>query len=123
MEAASTPAVLLHDEHERRVVVLKPDGASLQEAPDSAADPSRAGSRGLTRGQAMLLRTAIGLGVGVLLVFVFLRLVNVSAVLHQLLHLRPGFALLSGATFLVAYVVRAVRWRFLLRPIEVPVLA
>ena len=36
-----------------------------------------------------------------LLVFAFLRLVNISAVLHQLSHLRPGFALLSGATLLV----------------------
>ena len=121
MEAASTPAVLLHDEHERRVVVLAPDAASLQELPDSAVASSPASSRGLARGPVVLLRTAIGLGLGVLLVFAFLRLVNISAVLHQLSHLRPGFALLTGATFLAAYVVRAVRWRFLLRPIEVPV--
>lgn len=125
MEAASPPAVLLHDEHDRRAVVLEPDAASRQELPDSSAASSWTGTRGLmvrpTRARVALLRTALGLCAGVVLVFVFLKLVNVSAVLHQLSHLRVGFALLTGAAFLAAYVVRAVRWRYLLSPIKVPV--
>jgi uncharacterized protein (TIRG00374 family) len=72
------------------------------------------------RGRAAVLRTALGVGVGVLLVLVFLSLVNVSAALRHLSHLRLGFALLSGAAFLSAYVVRSVRWRCLLSPIKVP---
>lgn len=73
------------------------------------------------RRHAPVLHIALGLLAGALLVFVFLRLVNVSAALRQLSHLRLGFALLSGVAFLSAYVVRAVRWRCLLRPVEVPV--
>ena len=68
-----------------------------------------------------VLRTAAGVAVGVLLAFLFVKLVNMSAVLHQLSHLSVGFALLCGVAFLSAYVVRAVRWRLLLRPIDVGV--
>jgi uncharacterized protein (TIRG00374 family) len=63
----------------------------------------------------------IGLAVGAVLIVAFLRLVNVSAVLHRLSHLRFGFALLCGVAFLGAYAVRALRWRILLRPDEVSI--
>jgi uncharacterized protein (TIRG00374 family) len=67
----------------------------------------------------MAVRVAVGLLSGTILVAAFLRLVNVSAVYHRLAHLRIGFALLCGVAFLGAYVVRAARWRWLLRPFEV----
>jgi uncharacterized protein (TIRG00374 family) len=67
------------------------------------------------------LRTAVGLVAGAVLVATFLRLVNVSAVYQRLTHLNIGLALLCGLAFLGAYVVRAVRWRCLLRPCEVSV--
>jgi uncharacterized protein (TIRG00374 family) len=67
------------------------------------------------------LRSAAGLCAGAVLVVAFLRLVNVSAVYRRLEHLSIGFALLCGAAFLAAYVVRAMRWRCLLRPYEVRV--
>jgi uncharacterized protein (TIRG00374 family) len=73
------------------------------------------------RARAAALRTALGLLAGLLLVFVFLRLVNVGAVYHRLTHLEIGFGLLCGVAFLGAYVVRAMRWRWLLRPCEVSV--
>jgi uncharacterized protein (TIRG00374 family) len=58
---------------------------------------------------------------GALLIVAFVRLVNVGAVYHRLAHLDITFALLAGAAFLAAYVVRALRWRVLLRPCEVSV--
>jgi uncharacterized protein (TIRG00374 family) len=67
------------------------------------------------------VRTAVGLFSGAVLIGVFLRLVNVNAVYQRLGHLEVGFALLSGVPFLGAYVVRALRWRRLLRPMEVSV--
>ena len=67
------------------------------------------------------LRMAIGLAVGAALLLVFLRLVNLSAVYQQLRHLSITFALLCGIAFLSAYVVRAIRWRRLLRPCQVSV--
>jgi uncharacterized protein (TIRG00374 family) len=63
----------------------------------------------------MALRTVVGLCVGALLIAAFLRLVNVSAVFHRLTHLSIGVA------FLGAYVVRAMRWRCLLRPCEISI--
>jgi uncharacterized protein (TIRG00374 family) len=71
------------------------------------------------RVHTLALRTAIGLGAGAILILTFLRLVNVSAVLQRLEHLSIGYALLCGVVFLAAYVVRALRWRVLLRPCEV----
>jgi uncharacterized protein (TIRG00374 family) len=67
----------------------------------------------------MAMRTALGLCAGAILILVFLRLVNVTAVSRRLAHLDIGFALLSGVPFLGAYVVRAMRWRCLLRPSQV----
>jgi uncharacterized protein (TIRG00374 family) len=74
-----------------------------------------------SRVRVVALRTVLGLLAGAILIAAFLRLVNVSAVLHRLAHLSIGFALLCGAAFLGAYVVRALRWRCLLRPCEVSI--
>ena len=68
-----------------------------------------------------VLRTALGLCAGAILILAFLRLVNVSAVYRRLEHLSIGFALACGVAFLGAYVVRALRWRVLLRPDRVSI--
>lgn len=73
----------------------------------------------LARVRAIALRTALGLCAGTLLLLAFLRLMNVNAVLARLEHLSIGLAVLCGVPFLAAYVVRALRWRLLLRPYEV----
>jgi uncharacterized protein (TIRG00374 family) len=75
----------------------------------------------LSRWNGPLLRALVGLGVGVLLVIVFLQLVNFGHVYRRLEHLDIPLALLCGAVFLAAYVVRALRWRVLLRPHQVAV--
>lgn len=69
--------------------------------------------------RTVALRTAVGLAAGGILIVTFLRLVNVSAVYQRLTHLSIGYALSCGAAFLAAYVVRALRWRCLLRPCQV----
>lgn len=73
------------------------------------------------RARTMALRAAIGLATGALLVLAFLRLVNVPVVYGHLTHLDFGMALLCGATFLAAYVVRGMRWRCLLTPNKVSI--
>ena len=79
-------------------------------------------ARGRTaRVRTVALRVTIGLAVGAVLVFTFLRLVNVGAVYQRLMHINLGIALLCGATFLAAYVVRALRWRCLLTPSQVSI--
>jgi uncharacterized protein (TIRG00374 family) len=69
--------------------------------------------------RATALPTAAGLVVGAALILAFLRLVNVSTVYRRLSHLSIGFGVMCGIAFLSAYVVRAMRWRWLLRPREV----
>jgi uncharacterized protein (TIRG00374 family) len=56
-----------------------------------------------------------------LLIGAFLRLIDISTVSERLEHLRVGLALSCGAAFLAAYVVRAMRWRCLLRPCKVSI--
>lgn len=73
----------------------------------------------LARARGVALRAALGAFAGAVLIGAFLRLVNVNAVYHRLTHLKVGFALLCGAAFLGAYIVRAARWRWLLRPCTV----
>jgi uncharacterized protein (TIRG00374 family) len=73
------------------------------------------------RVRAVALRSGLGLAVGALLIVTFLRLVNAGAVYQRLAHLNLGIALLCGATFLAAYVVRAMRWRLLLQPNRVSI--
>jgi uncharacterized protein (TIRG00374 family) len=73
------------------------------------------------RARTLAVRTAVGLAVGALLVAAFLRLVDVSAVYQRLTHLSIGYALLFGVAFLGAFVVRAMRWRCLLRPCEISI--
>lgn len=73
--------------------------------------------RPLTRRvRTFAVRTALGLAAGGILTVVFLRLVNIGAVSRHLSHLNVGLALLCGAAFLGAFVVRALRWRCLLMP-------
>src|SRR5919204_3776757 len=67
----------------------------------------------------VVLRTALGLGAGAVLMLTFLRLVAFSAVAERLAHIRVGPAALCGVAFLAAYVVRAVRWRLLLKPCQI----
>ena len=69
----------------------------------------------------MAVRTAVGLLAGGILTLAFLRLVNVSAVGERLAQLSISFTLMCGAAFLGAYVVRAMRWRCLLRPCRVSI--
>jgi len=79
-------------------------------------------SRGRTaRARTVALRATVGLAAGALLIASFLRLVNISLVYQRLTHLSLGIALLCGATFLAAYVVRAMRWRWLLTPHQVSI--
>jgi uncharacterized protein (TIRG00374 family) len=75
----------------------------------------------VARIRGVVLRTALGVSVSALLIVAFLRLVDVSALVGHLADISIGFAVLSGVVFLSAYVVRALRWRFLLRPCEVSV--
>jgi uncharacterized protein (TIRG00374 family) len=73
------------------------------------------------RVRAVALRSAVGLCAGAVLLVTFLQLVDLSAVYGRLKHLSVGFALLCGVAFLGAYLVRAMRWRCLLRPYEVSI--
>lgn len=75
----------------------------------------------VARVRTAALRTTAGLVIGAALVLAFLRLVNVGAVAQRLQHLSIGYAVLCGAAFLSAYVVRAMRWRCLLRPCQVSI--
>jgi len=67
------------------------------------------------------LRAGVGLGAGAILLVAFFQLVDVSTVLARLEHLNPLLALLCGVPFLAAYVVRAMRWRSLLKPYEISI--
>jgi uncharacterized protein (TIRG00374 family) len=73
------------------------------------------------RARTVVLRIALGLGAGLILVLIFLRLVNFGAVYQRLEHVSIGLALLSGLVFLAAYAVRALRWRRFLAPYAVSV--
>src|SRR5919198_3394927 len=73
------------------------------------------------RVRAVVLRSAVGLCAGAVLLVTFLQLVDLSAVYGRLEHLSIGYALVCGVAFLGAYVVRAMRWRCLLRPYEVSI--
>jgi uncharacterized protein (TIRG00374 family) len=90
-------------------------------------DPTLDAEVHLTRtGEASRVRTtalpiAVGLGAGVVLLLTFVRLVNFGAVYQRLEHLSLGPALLCGLAFLGAYAVRALRWRWFLKPHKVGV--
>lgn len=71
--------------------------------------------------RSTFLRAALGLGAGALLVYAFIKLVNLSGVLQRLQRLDITLALLSGVPFLAAWAVRALRWRMFLRPAKVSV--
>jgi uncharacterized protein (TIRG00374 family) len=82
---------------------------------------SRAPRARAVRLRTAALRTVAGLAFGAVLVLAFVRLLNMRDVYQRLQHLSIGLALLCGAAFLSAYVVRALRWRCLLRPCRVTV--
>ena len=84
-----------------------------------AAAPRRTGKTARVR--VLVLRTALGLGAGVVLLLAFLRLVDFRNVYQRLEHLSIGLALLCGVAFLGAYVVRALRWRCFLAPDRVSI--
>lgn len=75
--------------------------------------------RSPAQARAAAVRIAVGLAAGGVLIVAFLRLINVGAVYQRLQHLEIAFAVLCGAAFLGAYVVRGLRWRCLLRPCQV----
>lgn len=75
----------------------------------------------LARARSLALRIVLGGLAGAGLIAAFLMLVNVRDVYRRLEHLKLGFALMCGAAFLAAYAVRAIRWRLLLQPCQVPV--
>jgi dolichol-phosphate mannosyltransferase len=73
------------------------------------------------RMRTLAFRTGVGLCAGAILIVAFVQLVDMGAVYARLSNLNIGFALLCSVPFLGAYVVRALRWRLLLRPDEVSV--
>ena len=85
------------------------------------ADVNAAPRRRPARFRAVAARVGIGLAVGALLVLTFLKMVNANAVYQHLEHLNVPVAVACGATFLSAYVIRALRWRCLLLPHRVSV--
>lgn len=64
----------------------------------------------------IVYRTVIGVFAAVILLFIFIQAINLGSVLRRLEHLNIVFALLSGIVFLSAYAVRALRWRYFLKP-------
>jgi uncharacterized protein (TIRG00374 family) len=86
-----------------------------------AAYDGRSGRPQSGRVRSVALRTAAGLAVGAVLIVAFLRLADISAILHRLTHLSLGLAAACGAVYLTAYVVRGMRWRCLLRPDRVSI--
>jgi uncharacterized protein (TIRG00374 family) len=62
------------------------------------------------------LQLGIGLAVALILVVTFARVVNLGSVFARLAHLNVALAFLCGAVFLLAFGVRALRWRLLLAP-------
>lgn len=64
----------------------------------------------------IVYRTAIGLVAAAILLFIFSRAISLGSVLRRLEHLNIALALLFGIVFLGAYAVRALRWRYFLKP-------
>ena len=93
-----------------------PPAALPPAALSPAAEPP---GRVTVRFRTVALRVIAGLGAGALLLLTFLHLVDLSQVARHLDHLNPAFAACSAVAFLGAYVVRALRWRRLLRPCRV----
>jgi uncharacterized protein (TIRG00374 family) len=75
----------------------------------------------LRRLNTLVVRIAVGLVVALIFVWAFTRLVNLHSVFQRLEHLNIALALLCGAVFLGAYVVRALRWRRFLAPYPVSI--
>jgi uncharacterized protein (TIRG00374 family) len=90
---------------------------------DSGVDVHVAPARAVraTPVSTVVLRMAVGLVAGAVLMLIFLRLVSFGAVVQRLEHLSVSLALLCGLAFLGAYAVRALRWRMLLKPYVVSI--
>src|SRR5437764_12076501 len=119
--AAAVAAALVPTREPDRALRALPRGRPRREG---AISPMEVASVTRVRGarvRAVAARTAIGLCAGAILIVTFLRLVNVRGVYQHLVHLRVDLMLLCGLAFLGAYVVRALRWRCLLRPCEVSI--
>ncbi len=86
---------------------------------DSKAPP--APIVGTSRGRALAIRMAIGLGIGTLFAVIFVQLIDFHAAWRRVQHLNVALALLCGVVFLSAYAVRALRWRLFLAPDEITV--
>jgi uncharacterized protein (TIRG00374 family) len=71
---------------------------------------------GTSRGRTLLIRMAIGLGIGTFFAVIFLQLIDFHSAWRRVRHLNIALALLCGAVFLSAYAVRALRWRLFLAP-------
>ena len=69
--------------------------------------------------RTLLIRMAIGVGIGMLFVLIFLQLIDFGSAWRRVEHLNVALALLCGVVFLSAYAVRALRWRLFLAPDEI----
>jgi uncharacterized protein (TIRG00374 family) len=65
------------------------------------------------------LQLGLGVIVALILVVTFARVVNLGSVFTRLAHLNVALALICGGVFLLAFAVRALRWRLLLAPRQV----
>ena len=93
---------------------------SKQPSPPADEKARRMALAGLRRNSAV--KVTLGLLVGIVLLFLVLRYVNLSAILSVLqknLATPRGIALalLSGVAFLLAWSIRAMRWKLFLNPI------
>jgi uncharacterized protein (TIRG00374 family) len=73
------------------------------------------------RARSVALRILLGLAAGALLLLAFFRLIDLGQVYRDLTHFSIAFGCLSAVAFLGAYAVRALRWRWFLRPSRVSV--
>ena len=69
----------------------------------------------------IVYRTAIGVVAAIALLLLFTQLVSFGSVVRRLEHINIALALLCGAVFLGAYVIRALRWRYFLAPYKVSI--
>jgi len=74
---------------------------------------------GMSGRRTLLIRMAIGVGIGMLFVLIFLQLIDFGSAWRRVEHLNVALALLCGVVFLSAYAVRALRWRLFLAPDEI----
>ncbi len=66
------------------------------------------------------LKYILGVGLGVLLMVLFLRNTDWKAFWSALRSARPGYVAAAVALTVLSYVLRAIRWHYLVRPIQRP---